>query len=223
MSQSKIVPLIMGIIVVAAIGIGMTAYSGILTGRWGAFSGFDEARKTLLELPTEIGDWIVDAEMPLSKEDVQILQIQDSYIARQYSNRRTGEQVHLVIMLGPSGRVVVHTPEICFGGKNFEKENNRTSEAFSVTLFDKKGTVDDSFWKVDFINRAIRGQQISFYYGVSAGEQWAALDNPRTTFRTKRYVYKLQAQALVNGDSDVVHTFLEDVLPVIHKHLKPCL
>ncbi len=221
--MSKNFQLFFGLALLFLIGGGITVYSGSMTGRWGAFSGLEEAKAALKEIPLVIGDWEAQQENTLSIEEVSMLQIQNGYINRSYRNVNTNEYVHVLVMVGPTGRIVVHTPEICFGGKDYAKEAERLAVPFSVTTNDGVRSVEDSFWKVDFVNRSldIRGR-ISFYYAVSTGNAWVAAETPRQTFQKYRYVYKIQAQAHTEAERDNVKQFLDDCLPTIHQHLREC-
>ncbi len=221
--MSKNTQFILGLVVLLFIGTGITVYSGLMTGRWGLFTGLEEAQAALKEIPMGMGDWEAVKENEMPKSEVTILQIQNGYISRSYKNARTNEYVHLLIMVGPTGRIVVHTPEICFGGKDYAKEDDRISVPFSVATLDEARNVEDSFWKVDFVNQSLdlRGR-ISFYYAVSTGDAWMATEQPRQTFQKFRYVYKLQAQAHTEAERDNVKAFLDDCLPTIHQHLRPC-
>jgi hypothetical protein len=127
-------------------------------------------------------------------------------------------------MVGPTGKITVHTPEVCFGGRNFEKEATRTSVPINVQLASGED-IADSFWRVNFIGQSLNiNNRISFYYGFSTGGAWTATENPRSTYQRYRYVYKLQAQAYsgTGDERDIVKQFLEECLPVIHEHLRPC-
>lgn len=214
---------ILGLVLVFVVGIAMTLYSGTMTGRWQAFSGLEDARKVLKDLPPVIGDWEMKSENEMASDEVTILQIQNGYVSRIYQHSGTKTIVHLVIMVGPTGRVVVHTPEICFGGKDYTKEDERTSVPISVSSIDGTRDLEDTFWKVDFVNRSLDLHgRISFYYAVSVGDTWIATERPRQTFQSYRYIYKLQVQAHTEAERDTVKEFLEDCLPTIHQYLRPC-
>jgi hypothetical protein len=222
--MSKSSQLIIGIIVIIFVAFCMTAYSGIQTGRWSPFKGLLEARVVLRNLPEEINGWeMVGEEQTLDNETVTILQIQDGYIARSYRNNTTQAVVHVVLMVGPTGRVVVHTPEICFGGKDYQKEDSRVSVTIPVVLQDSPAELDDTFWRVDFINRGLTRDKISFYYSVSRGASWIATEHPRSAFQRSRYVYKIQIQSYSEGEADNVKIFLQDCLPTIHEFLRETL
>ena len=218
----------MGIAVVVMITVGVTYFSGSFWGRWGTFRGLDEARETLKNLPMTIkadsGDWVAEEEGELDSASVTMLRIQDSYIFRTYKNAATQSFVRVTIMVGPTGIIAVHTPEVCFGGKNYEKEAARTSVPINVPLLSGAKDIVDIFWRVNFVGRSLdTSNRISFYYAVSTGEEWNAVKDPRTTFSKFRYVYKIQVEAYTGTgeEGDGAKKFLTECLPTIHEYLRP--
>jgi len=223
-----------GIVVIVMFTAAVTGYSGLMTGRWGTFRGKEEAALAMKSLPMKIGNWEAGVwrernwtpgvERELDDHSVTTLQIQNSYLFRTYRNTVTQEEVHFTLLVGPAGRITVHTPDICFGGRDYEKESERVRIPINVQLPSGK-EIADEFWRIDFVGRSLTiNNRISFYYAVSTGEDWRAIENPRWTFRTYRYVYKLQAQAYSGSgeDGDTVKKFLDDCLPTIHEHMRPC-
>jgi len=227
--NKRTAPLLIGIIIISAVTLAITVYAGNLTGRWGTFTGFDEARNALKQLPMQIGDWKAEKEGELSQGSITMLRIQDSYISRAYKNSVTQAVVYVTVMVGPTGKITVHTPEICFGGKDYEKETTRTAVPLDVQLTSGDEIVD-TFWRLNFIGRAVDiNNRISFYWGVSTGDVstgigWTAVEKPRVTYQMYRYVYKIQAEAYsgASEEADNVKQFLEDCLPTIHEHMRPC-
>jgi hypothetical protein len=220
--NAKTISLFSGIAVVVIITAAVTVYSGSLTGRWGTFQGLDEARTLLRDLPLEIGDWQAEKEGELDQTSINMLQIRDAYIFRIYKNTVTKAVVHLTLMVGPTGKITVHTPEVCFGGKDYEKDSVRTSVPINVLLSSGE-EVADTFWRVNFTGRSLdMGNRVSFYYAVSTGREWNAVENPRVTFQTYRYAYKMQAESFsgLTEEEDNVKKFLMDCLPTIHDHLQ---
>ena len=210
---------------ITVITAAMTYYSGSMTARWTEFHGISEARTTLKQVPMEIDHWKADAERDLGSNAVKMLRIQDSFIFRTYRNTFTNEAVHLTLMVGPAGRITVHTPDICFGGRDYTRQADRAQVPLRVQLFSGE-EIEDTFWRTDFVGRSLDvNNRISFYYGISTGEGWDAIENPRRHYRAYRYVYKLQAEAYsgtgIESD-DTVRRFLEDCLPTIHEYLRPC-
>jgi hypothetical protein len=222
--NKKTAPLFVGIIIVALITITVSRVSGHLFGRWGTFPGQDVASAELKKLPMQIGYWHAEEEDTLDNSAISMLRIQNAYIARRYKHATTQEVVHLTLMVGPTGKITVHTPEVCFGGRDYEKEATRVSVPITVQLADGK-EVADAFWRVKFVGRSAgdANNRISFYYAISVGDAWNAIENPRATFQKYRYVYKLQAQARsTSNEEDSAKKFLEECLPTIHEHLRTC-
>jgi len=216
--------LIIGLAIVSVLTIAVTYGAGTLFQRWRPFTGIDEVRAALRELPMEIGKWVAEEERELDQTSINMLKIQDSYIYRIYRNLDTDATVHLTIMVGPTGRITVHTPVVCFGGRNFTREGNPSRVQIDVELASGEEIVD-TFWNVSFTNQSVgANNRISFYYGVSPGDFWHAVENPRVYFQRYRFVYRIQAEAFtaVGDERDTVRQFLEDVLPTIHEHMRPC-
>jgi len=221
--NKRITSLLIGVIVILVITAAITYRAGSLSGRWKTFAGLDEVREALKALPMQMGDWQAEKEGELDADSVTMLRIQDSYLFRTYRNVVTQAVVHLTIMVGPTGIVTVHTPDICFGGKDYDKDAERTRVRINVRR--EEDEVDDFFWRINFTGRSLdTNNRISFYYGVSPGDTWNAVEVPRATYQSYRYVYKLQAEAYAGTDDggDNVKSFLEDCLPTIHEHMRPC-
>jgi hypothetical protein len=220
----RITLLYTGIIIIVAITVTVTYFAGSLSGRWGTFHGLPEARDAIKELPMEIGNWRAEMNRELPKLDITMLRIQDSYILRSYKNAITHAEVHVTLMVGPTGKVTVHTPVVCFGGKDYERDSAPISVPIDVRL-ESGDDIVDSFWKVSYTGRSLdTSNRISFYYAISTGESWQAVETPRATFQTYRYVYKIQAEAYSGQgeEGDIVNGFLRDCLPTIHEHLRKC-
>ena len=215
--------LLVGVGVVLLVTLATTFYCGDRTGRFRSLKGIDESRRLLKELPLTIKDWVAEEEGELDSHSIHELRIENGYVARRYKNQTTRSEVNFVLMLGPTGRVVVHTPEICFGGRNFERENDTTSVSIPIPTPSENGPTDETFWRVSFVNRSLRGEKIAFYYAVSSGNEWEAVDNPRSSFSRFRYVYKIQVESVIGFDNaDPAYAFLVDALPTIHQYMKPC-
>ncbi|MDR1922780.1 MAG: EpsI family protein [Planctomycetaceae bacterium] len=219
----KSIQLYIGMVIAIAILSAITVYNGFMMARWSSFTGLDDARKRLQELPLTIGDWTSGGDEKLNSDDVTSLQIENSYITRRYKNTKSNREVLITIMVGKTGIVVVHTPEICFGGRDYKKdEKGRAAIPFPILDFTGKNSNENTLWKVQFINNSARGGVISFYYGISVGDAWVADEDPRSKFQTFRYAYKIQVQASNDGQDDIAKTFLTDCLPTIRDYVVPC-
>ena len=223
-----ITSLFIGIIIVSVITVAITISSGNMFQRWGEFDGLEEARIALRTLPMEIRArdgslWRADEERELEQVEVNMLRIPNAYISRVYMNDITGAIVGLTLMVGPTGRITVHTPEVCFGVRDFEQEGPRNRIPIEIELVSGERAIDH-FWRVDFLGQSLSAaNRFSFYYGVSTGDGWYAVENPRSTFQRFRFIYRIQVQEVsgMGGEGDNVRLFLEDALPTIREHLRP--
>jgi len=227
--MKRIAPLLIGVLIVTVFTVAITLYSDERTGRRGGeFRGIEEVRAALKTLPLEIdgavGTWVAEGERSLDRASIVMLRIQDSYIFRTYTNTITQEEVHLTLMAGPTGRITVHTPEVCFGNRDVERETERTRVPFNVQLASGE-EIEDMFWRIDFVGRTLdMNNRFTFYWAVSTGGPWEARNNPRGDFRAYRFVYRIQVEASFSlaKEGDAISRFLADALPTIHEHLRPC-
>ena len=221
--SSPLRPLVTGVTVVVVLTLAVALYCGMYTQRFVPFRGIDESRALLKELPLTIEDWVAEKEGTLDSTSIHMLEIENGYVTRRYKNTKTQSEVNFVLMLGPTGRVVVHTPETCFGGRNYEKENAKTSISLPGKALSDEEPGEENFWKISFINRSFQGEKISFYYAVSSGGNWTAARNPRYDFSGFLFVYRIQVEAIIDRDgADPAYAFLTDALPTIRQHMKPC-
>lgn len=219
---TKHTSLLAGVALIVFITLALAVYCGISTGEWMDIKGLPEARLKLLDLPKTIGPWETVYESTLDKESTAMLQVQGGNIVRRYQNQQTMAEVNLIMMVGPTGKVTAHTPEICFGGRDYTISGERKLVSIDTPAGDGIDKTEDSFWRIDFVNNAVRGETISFYYSINIGNSWIATEDPRTEFRDKKFAYKIQAEAYAVDKNDVVNIFLQDCLPTIRQHIMPC-
>ena len=173
-----------------------------------------DAAEKLESLPRQFGDWEACGERRLDENTEKMLECA-GHISRRYVNRRTNAEISMIVLLGPSGPIAVHTPEICFSSRDYETKQAR--EAIQI---------DDQnqLWNVTFRSLKLDAESLSVYYGWSVGDKWAAADDPRYDFAGSPYLYKIQlagTATLGNAgkSNDDCRVFLSDFLPVLKKHL----
>ena len=216
--------LIIGLLVVCILTGGTTYVVGNNWGRWGAMNAnMKEAGVVFDQLPKETDNWIAEEEdQKLDRAAIDQLEVAN-YVVRRYTHKSTQERVSLIIMIGPTGRLVVHTPEICFGGRNYTPEST-VSAKISYEDANTKDIHKDVFRKIVFHNQAMEGGSKVFYFGVSVGGPWMEIvDSTRRDLQQYRYLYKLQLEAFVpsnaTGDDDVISRFLTEFLPTFNAKL----
>lgn len=72
--------------------------------------------------PKTIGTWI-SQELPISKEDLSILETKNAFV-RRYTNSQGGGEVYLFLVYSQHNRKVAHPPEICYLGSGVSITEN---------------------------------------------------------------------------------------------------
>lgn len=198
-----------------ALGILLTLSAGALYGkysqRWGPPADLTAAAAQLEKMPRQIGDWKLVDESPMHDYEVEMLQCA-GYVKRRYVNQQSGKAIDLAIIVGPSGPTSVHTPEICFSSRAYERQSQRQR-----IVVKSSSSNQHSFWRVDFSTKNALADDLRVYYAWSLGQQWEAADSPRLEFGAEPLLYKLQlAGAIAPGQGDDKRDpgreFLEELL-----------
>ena len=227
-SQKETTPLFFGMAIVIVSTFLTTYVIGSNWGWWGPMrSAMREAGVIIQRIPKDFGDWeAATNDEKLDEASVEQLELMD-YVVRRYTNRITNETVALIFMVGPTGRLTAHTPQICFGGRNFKMDSRPIPVSFSYEGDDTSPESKDTLAKIVFRNQSVTGGAKLFYYGVSTGQNWMPItDTTRFDLRHYRFLYKLQVEAFTredqSGDDDVIARFLQDLLPLIRSELVKC-
>ena len=222
-------PLFLGMVIVVISTLLTTYAVGANWGWWGrARTAMREAGIAIHKIPKNFGDWEAAADdEPLDRASVEQLELAE-HVVRRYTNKNTNDTVALIFMVGPTGRLTAHTPQICFGGRNFKMDSSRPIPvSFSYGENNDSAEGKDTLSKIVFKNQSVSGGAKLFYYGVSTGQNWIPItDTSRYDLQHKRFLYKLQVEAFVRedqtGENDVVAKFLQDFLPIIRPELMEC-
>lgn len=221
--------LIVGFVVVLLITLSTTYVVGSNWGRWGNFpEKMKLAGQSVDAIPHEFGSWEASGEdEKLDQASVEQLEL-SRYVVRRYQNKATNERVSLIFMVGPTGRLTAHTPQICFGGRNYRQVGDPTPIVFPYEDPNDHSPKKDALTKLIFRNQAIQGGTKMFYYGVSTGDEWIPLTGKsRSQMQNYRFLYKIQLEAFVldesSDENDVIARFLRDFLPHIRGKLAKCV
>ena len=204
-----------------SIGIAATIASGLLHGhlnqRWGVDAQLQQAAARLQSLPESFGDWQESSNKELSKTAIDMLQCA-GYINKIYLNKQTNEQISVVVMVGPGSTMAIHTPEICYSGRNFSMVGDkRHSEITDATQNQHE------FWLVDFTMNDTEAKELRVHYGWSDGDTWQAPNRPRLAFAGKRILYKIQIAEYVTTLQKQLDAraerFLSEFLSALHEKI----
>ena len=207
------------------LGVGLafalTILSGVLQGRmrnrWGPSPDTVLAAGKLAEVPKQFGDWRLKSSDKLGESVERELECV-GYFVRNYQNQATGDLVSVTVLLGPPGPISVHTPEVCFGARNYKALGKR--EEVAIRGADGR---NDQLWAPSYKdNRSFRGDMLRVYWGWSTGKRWSADDEPRFKYAGQPYLYKIQLSSPLPAGADLqaddpCKKFLDDFLPVARK------
>jgi len=209
-------------LIAGLLAMGLTVASGAAVGkmsnRWGPSQTSLAAARKLEEFPEQFGNWKLKSSERMSETAVKMLEC-SGYISRSYVNQKSGESVNVAVIVGPSGPISVHTPEVCFSSRDHETLESRKPTAV--------GASGDQFWAMTFESNDVNANLIRVYYGWTPGNQWEATENPRFSFAACPYLYKMQLASHLPAGTDLTNTdpcknFLEDFIPKIKSYLVDC-
>jgi hypothetical protein len=205
--------------------IALTVASGILQGslsnRWGVSEMQRQAGAMLEACPEKFTVWEMKKAEKLDQNAIDQLEPY-GYIQRIYVNRNNGATVSVTVLLGPTGPIAVHTPEVCYAGRNHEQLGEREK------IVIPNGDGNDSVWKTSFRLNGVDAQLQNIYYAWSSGDHWVAAENPRFSYAVEPYLYKIQVSNAVSAGgfgkappkADPAIRFLADFFPALKKHLE---
>jgi hypothetical protein len=201
-----------------AITLACGAIHGRLDHRWGPSPDLRAAAERLVDLPEQFGDWKLQSSVTMSPDVIEMLQC-ESHVSRVYRNERTGERVHVAVLLGPPGPIAVHTPEICYSSRDYHQQEARRR----LNIPDRSGA-SDAFWALTFRAESLRADSLRVCYAWSEGSRWVASERPRFEFAGRPYLYKIQLAALLppwakSETQDPCRRFLADFLPAARPYI----
>jgi hypothetical protein len=194
---------------------------GRLANRWGDDSARAAAAERLEQsLPERLGPWRMTTRREMEATAVELLQ-SAAQLEGVYVNEQTGESVAVLIVVGPSGPISAHTPEICYGGQDYSMAGERRR----ITVQDQRGGTH-SLWQLHALSQHIHQPDLQVIYGWSAGSAWDATDGPRFAFGGLPLLYKLQLHRAISPRrldqetdpaQDFLARFLADIQPRLVK------
>lgn len=189
---------------------------GRWTNRWGHRPNIISAGERLEKLPLVIGNWQSKGDSPLDPVAARLLQCAGS-INRVYENAKTGDHVAVAVLLGPSGPIAVHTPEICYSSQNYQISHDRRP-----WMVNDPDQPEDEFWDLRMQGKDLEAPPFRVLYGWTNEKKWNATVNPRYKYGGSSYLYKLQLAGSIpveGQDYDTCREFLVEFLPVLRNHM----
>jgi hypothetical protein len=202
----------------------LTVLSGLIQGRmmnrWGAPAEFLAVGRKLEQFPTRFGDWELLKRDEFDESSRQQLEPY-GHVGGGYKHQTSGAIVTMFVIVGPTGTIAVHTPEVCFGSREYQKIEAR--KPFAVSKASSPGQ-SDTFWRVMFKRTDVNGNLVPTYYGWTIGDRWIASPDPRYAFAGNPYLYKVQVTCalplgLTSPDTDPCQDFLADFVTAAAPYL----
>jgi hypothetical protein len=196
------------------------AVHGVWSRRWVDPANMAAAAQGVEEFPREFGNWKQrgdDETMP--EEALRELQCA-GYIDRHYVNQKLGREVTVLLMVGASGPLVRHPPEICYGNQaNKLLEDPRD---IPVATSDAR---NHTFRFLNYKSAGAASGEFSVCYGWSADGTWEVPEYPRVRFGAAPYLYKIQvlttdAVPKEGGLPVATSQFLNEFLPLLRDRLR---
>jgi hypothetical protein len=191
---------------------------GRRTDRWGVDHRLAEGIGRLPRLPLAVGDWH-GQDIPIDPAYLKRLERggMKAIVSRRYVDRRSGDLVTMLAVVGPVGPVATHTPETCYGGAGFELA------APAVRYWPPEGQA--SFWCGDFRKAdSPVPAGLRIFWAWSPDGRWQAVESPRASFAAERVLYKVYVvrdtlETARPRDDDPGPRFLRALLPVLQATL----
>jgi hypothetical protein len=175
----------------------------------------DRASARVAEAPRVVGRWHARDE---PTDDASFAQAgAKHYWMRTYTHQDTKASVLAILMCGRSGRMAVHTPEVCYRGAGYELHQ----DAAPFTLGGEAGQL----WMARFTKKGVAPSELRLYWGWNARGQWEAPSSPRWRFRGEPFLYKLYVSRDITSspgaapDTDAEVDFLRQFVPALERTL----
>ena len=202
------------LIILLILTVGSTVIHGRLTYRWGVPAELQQAADFVSAIPKQLGTWTyVDDAERMTDGVIEELGVTE-YVSRVYTNGT--DSVTLLLMAGKTGRLVRHTPDICYSstGNTFLKEP--TPVALTVDGQEHEFRVlpirPSSDLAGDFV----------VVYGFAHAGQFLGPANPRLTYHGLPAVQKIQVLCKLDSEKldeipEYAKSFVEEVCRYIRK------
>lgn len=215
--MSKFFPVAVALVVV---GIG-TYYQGVFSERWGKVRTEElaEFSERLKQVPTVIGDW-EGTDQFVKKEEFAASNC-DSYVSREYRNRRNGEKVSVFLVSGTGRHVTIHTPDWCYRAAGYEMDKDAIPYEIDV----KKLDVSPEFRTATFTKHEVTGtDRLRIFWSFSGDGTWKGPKRPKPMYGVRPAMFKMYliTKAVLRRESpedSASIDFAKEFIPVINEIL----
>ena len=130
-------------------------------------------------LPMTVGPWVGRTE-PYPQRTLDQAEAVAA-VNRVYTRADPPAQVGVLILAGSPGAMGAHDPSVCFAGAGYK----------ATGAAGRRPCGPDALWTARYDTAGDSPGTFQVNWGWSAGDKWAACDNPRLDFTGRGLVYKL--------------------------------
>lgn len=202
-----------------ALVLGAGLVHGEWTNRWRLAGELTETARRLESLPMTIGDWVgTSGQIP---EDHLRIAGATGSLLRRYRNVRSGEEASVMILCGPPGNIVNHTPDVCYPGQGYALDAPRPFQLAAETA---AGAAE--FLTAIATRAGSAPSSLRIFWTWNDAKGWRAPNAPFWTFAAapvlcKLYVVRETGGATVAPDDDPAGEFLAELIPAINRAVFP--
>ena len=194
----------------SALAVGATLYSGLLHGRirheFGLGEDLTEQVRLVKSLPSEFGQtedgrpaWVIVGEPQALDDDiVDLLECAGHYQAMYRSTLRPDWVVQLLVMVGPPGPLLGHSPAVCYpaSGARYLSGPERVE-------FANENEEDVELQVMLFEQGKLYKRRVKVGYAFSVGENFLSPDNIWMTLGRAPYLYKIQLHCALPPGNEI--------------------
>jgi hypothetical protein len=222
--MARFAPVVVAVLLI----VGLTVFEINMTDRFEGTNVSAEQKAELLEkVPIKVGDW--HGEDRAVDPNIRKTAGAIGAVDREYHNVRTGEKVHLWLIVGHAREVSAHTPDICYPSQGFTARAQENS-VYTMVFPDQPKT---DFLTNTFLLENSSGQELkrvfwAWYNPMDKSNEgkvvWEAPSNARWHFGNTRALYKMYFTSSMRdpketADESSCVRFARDFLPEVNKAL----
>lgn len=198
---------------VIALTVPAAYFHGLSLHRWGDHDDLKARTETLSDIPLQLGQWLYVADgKPIRKGLLEQLELR-GYSHRIYEHQATGQRIAMLLLVGPSGPLVRHPPEICY-----QTRANRLLESRPLDI--QTGDQTAHLRLLSYESSSSIDGDFFVAYAFGSGANWDNPGSPRLAYAGQPVLYKLHALTDVANEvspesPDGLVDFLTQLLPAL--------
>jgi hypothetical protein len=190
----------------------LTVVSGIIQGqasfRWGIPDQLLRVAAELQQCDLSSEDWRLQKRVAFDGDVLRVLKC-NGFINHVYENQETGEVVAIAVMVGPTGPMVAHTPEICYPSGDYVMCEPKSM----LNIAGRDDAAHHQLHATMFRCDNVHQNRLRVYYGWSIyapdkngawSTQWKSPQRPRLAYANEPFLFRVQVATVLNPvDADV--------------------